>query len=51
MEAELGGSFIKLRQALFQLNSVDSSLLFTVVPVPQFCGKYNNAVCMCVILG
>ncbi|MEJ1288540.1 nudix (nucleoside diphosphate linked moiety X)-type motif 13 [Cricetulus griseus] len=33
MEAELGGSFIKLRQALFQLNSMDSSLLFTMAPV------------------
>ncbi|GAB1298797.1 NAD(P)H pyrophosphatase NUDT13, mitochondrial [Apodemus speciosus] len=29
MGAELGGSFIKLRQAVFQLNSADSSLLFT----------------------
>ncbi|XP_029325195.1 nucleoside diphosphate-linked moiety X motif 13 isoform X3 [Mus caroli] len=45
MEAELGGSFIKLRQALFQLNSVDSSLLFTAQALlrwhdgHQFCSK------------
>ncbi|XP_029397488.1 nucleoside diphosphate-linked moiety X motif 13 isoform X4 [Mus pahari] len=45
MEAELGGSFIKLRQALFQLNSVDSSLLFTAQALlrwhdsHQFCSR------------
>ncbi|XP_076787312.1 NAD(P)H pyrophosphatase NUDT13, mitochondrial isoform X2 [Arvicanthis niloticus] len=45
IEAELGGSFIKLRQALFQLNSVDSSLLFTAQALlrwhdgHQFCSK------------
>ncbi|XP_051030431.1 NAD(P)H pyrophosphatase NUDT13, mitochondrial isoform X2 [Phodopus roborovskii] len=45
MEAELGGSFIKLRQALFQLNSMDSSLLFTAQALlrwhngHQFCSK------------
>uniref|UniRef100_A0A8C5L7V7 NAD(+) diphosphatase n=1 Tax=Jaculus jaculus TaxID=51337 RepID=A0A8C5L7V7_JACJA len=33
MEAELKGSFIKLRKVLFQLNSTDSSLLFTMAPV------------------
>lgn len=31
VEAELGGSFVSLRQALFKLNSMDSSLLFTVL--------------------
>ncbi|EDL86213.1 rCG41859, isoform CRA_a [Rattus norvegicus] len=45
MEAELGGSFVKLRQALLQLNSVDSSLLFTAQALlrwhdgHQFCSK------------
>ncbi|XP_052045759.1 NAD(P)H pyrophosphatase NUDT13, mitochondrial isoform X3 [Apodemus sylvaticus] len=34
MEAELGGSFVKLRQAVFQLNSADSSLLFTAQAPP-----------------
>ncbi|XP_050998569.1 NAD(P)H pyrophosphatase NUDT13, mitochondrial isoform X2 [Acomys russatus] len=45
MEAELGGSFIKLRQAVFQLNSMDSSLLFTAQALlrwhsgHQFCSR------------
>ncbi|XP_040591886.1 NAD(P)H pyrophosphatase NUDT13, mitochondrial isoform X1 [Mesocricetus auratus] len=45
VEAELGGSFVKLRQALFQLTSVDSSLLFTAQALlrwhdgHQFCSR------------
>ncbi|XP_055461868.1 NAD(P)H pyrophosphatase NUDT13, mitochondrial isoform X4 [Psammomys obesus] len=45
MEAELRGSFIKLRQAVFQLDSMDSSLLFTAQALlrwhdgHQFCSK------------
>ncbi|KAL1781171.1 nucleoside diphosphate-linked moiety X motif 13 isoform X1 [Sigmodon hispidus] len=45
MEAELRGSFIKLRQAVFQLNSMDSSLLFTAQALlrwhdsHQFCSR------------
>ncbi|KAL6087508.1 hypothetical protein STEG23_022161 [Scotinomys teguina] len=45
MEAELKGSFVTLRQAVFQLNSMDSSLLFTAQALlrwhdgHQFCSK------------
>nr|XP_044993459.1 NAD(P)H pyrophosphatase NUDT13, mitochondrial isoform X2 [Jaculus jaculus] len=45
MEAELKGSFIKLRKVLFQLNPTDSSLLFTAQALlhwhdgHQFCSR------------
>ncbi|CAO2590559.1 NAD(P)H pyrophosphatase NUDT13, mitochondrial [Lemmus lemmus] len=45
VEAELGGSFVSLRQALFQLSAMDSSLLFTARALlrwhdgHQFCSK------------
>uniref|UniRef100_A0A8D2DAH0 Nudix hydrolase 13 n=1 Tax=Sciurus vulgaris TaxID=55149 RepID=A0A8D2DAH0_SCIVU len=45
METELKGSFIELRKALFQLNPVDSSLLFTAQSLlhwhdgHQFCSR------------
>ncbi|XP_052589437.1 NAD(P)H pyrophosphatase NUDT13, mitochondrial isoform X1 [Peromyscus californicus insignis] len=45
IEAELRGSFITLRQAVFQLNSMDSSLLFTAQALlrwhdgHQFCSR------------
>ncbi|XP_073935253.1 NAD(P)H pyrophosphatase NUDT13, mitochondrial isoform X2 [Castor canadensis] len=45
METELKGSFIELRKAIFQLNSMDSSLLFTAQALlrwhanHQFCSR------------
>ncbi|XP_023574410.1 nucleoside diphosphate-linked moiety X motif 13 isoform X3 [Octodon degus] len=45
VETELQGSFIELRKAIFQLNSMDSSLLFTAQALlrwhdgHQFCSK------------
>ncbi|EHB17471.1 Nucleoside diphosphate-linked moiety X motif 13 [Heterocephalus glaber] len=45
METELKGSFIELRKAVFQLNSMDSSLLFTAQALlrwhdgHQFCSR------------